>query len=157
MNWDAIGAIGEIVGALAVVLSLIYLSIQIRTQNKESRLASVHQIVVAQRESMRMFIEPQVSEDYLTVINNYEKATPAQKLRFTMCVMVALKANQGAYLQFLENRLSDDFFEPFGAQLADMMVNESVQQVWNIRQHQFDRRFREYVDTIETGELIYPQ
>lgn len=26
MNWDAIGAIGEIVGALAVVLSLIYLA-----------------------------------------------------------------------------------------------------------------------------------
>ena len=30
MNWDAIGAIGEIVGAVAVVISVIYLAIQIR-------------------------------------------------------------------------------------------------------------------------------
>jgi len=30
MNWEAIGAIGEIVGALAVVASLAYLVIQIR-------------------------------------------------------------------------------------------------------------------------------
>ena len=30
MNWDAIGAIGEITGALAVVLTLGYFGIQIR-------------------------------------------------------------------------------------------------------------------------------
>jgi len=35
MNWDAIGAIGEIVGAAAVVLTLIYLSRQLR-QNTEA-------------------------------------------------------------------------------------------------------------------------
>lgn len=33
MNWDAIGAVGEIVGALAVVISLVYLASQIRIQN----------------------------------------------------------------------------------------------------------------------------
>ena len=40
MNWDAIGAIGENVGALGVILSLIYLASQIRMQNRESRLAA---------------------------------------------------------------------------------------------------------------------
>lgn len=36
MNWDAIGAIGEIVGALAVVVTLMYLSIQTRHNSKIS-------------------------------------------------------------------------------------------------------------------------
>jgi hypothetical protein len=31
MNWDAIGAIGEIVGAAAVVATLIYLAVQVRS------------------------------------------------------------------------------------------------------------------------------
>ena len=36
MNWDAAGAIGEIVGALAVVMSLIYLAQQeFRTVKQE--------------------------------------------------------------------------------------------------------------------------
>jgi hypothetical protein len=35
MNWDAISAVGEIVGALAVMVFLGYLAIQIR-QNTES-------------------------------------------------------------------------------------------------------------------------
>jgi len=34
MNWDAIGALGEIAGALAVVVSIVYLSIQIRSNTR---------------------------------------------------------------------------------------------------------------------------
>ena len=34
MNWDAIGAFGEIIGAIAVVISLLYLATQIRQSNK---------------------------------------------------------------------------------------------------------------------------
>jgi len=30
MNWDAVSAVGQTVGALAVVISLIYLAIQMR-------------------------------------------------------------------------------------------------------------------------------
>jgi hypothetical protein len=37
MNWDAIGAIGEILGAIAVFASLIYLAIQIRNSTKQFR------------------------------------------------------------------------------------------------------------------------
>ena len=40
MNWEAIGAIGEIIGAAAVFLTLIYLAIQV----KESRRATMAQI-----------------------------------------------------------------------------------------------------------------
>jgi hypothetical protein len=37
MNWDAIGAIGETVGALAVVVSLLYLALQMRSNSKALR------------------------------------------------------------------------------------------------------------------------
>ena len=42
MNWDAIGAVGEIIGALAVVASLVYQAIQICSQNRETRMLAVH-------------------------------------------------------------------------------------------------------------------
>lgn len=34
MNWDAIGAIGELVGGIAVIGTLIYLASQIRQNTK---------------------------------------------------------------------------------------------------------------------------
>jgi hypothetical protein len=36
MNWDAIGAVGEMIGALAVVVTLVYLALQVRASTKES-------------------------------------------------------------------------------------------------------------------------
>ena len=44
MNWDAIGAVGELIGAIAVVITLVYLAIQIR-QNTKTVRASTYQSV----------------------------------------------------------------------------------------------------------------
>ena len=46
MNWDAIGAIGEIIGAIAVVVTLIYLAVQLK-QNTSSVKANSYQGWVA--------------------------------------------------------------------------------------------------------------
>ena len=37
MNWDMVGALGELVGALAVVLTLIYLGRQVRQASEEAQ------------------------------------------------------------------------------------------------------------------------
>ncbi len=34
MNWEALGAAGEVVGAIAVVASLVYLAVQLRVNSK---------------------------------------------------------------------------------------------------------------------------
>ena len=47
MNWDAVGAIGEVVGAVAVVITLLFLITQLRQNTKSldaSRAANVSQL-----------------------------------------------------------------------------------------------------------------
>lgn len=41
MNWDAIGAVGEILGALAVVATLAYLAIQMKQNSASLRIAAI--------------------------------------------------------------------------------------------------------------------
>jgi hypothetical protein len=41
MNWEAIGAIGEVSGAVAVVATLIYLAKQIRQSNKAAETSAI--------------------------------------------------------------------------------------------------------------------
>ncbi len=41
MNWNAVGAVGEVVGAIAVVLTLIYLAHQVRLGRLATEAASV--------------------------------------------------------------------------------------------------------------------
>jgi hypothetical protein len=41
MNWEAIAAIGEVLGAVAVVITLVYLAKQLRENTKSIKLQSV--------------------------------------------------------------------------------------------------------------------
>lgn len=56
MNWDAIGAIGEILGAGAVVATLVYLAVQVRyakhtaaDANRLSRSVGIREMISAQK------------------------------------------------------------------------------------------------------------
>jgi acyl-CoA reductase-like NAD-dependent aldehyde dehydrogenase len=40
INWDAMSAIGETVGAIAVIVSIIYLAIQVRSNTRATRAAA---------------------------------------------------------------------------------------------------------------------
>jgi len=41
MNWEAISAVGEVVGAIAVVVTLIYLAVQVRRGTSATQAASI--------------------------------------------------------------------------------------------------------------------
>ena len=43
MNWEAIGAIGEVGGGIAVVVTLVYLARQIRQSTQATHIAAYHQ------------------------------------------------------------------------------------------------------------------
>jgi hypothetical protein len=50
MNWEAIGAVGEIVSALAVLVTLIYLAIQVRHSRREQQASAIRANRMERRE-----------------------------------------------------------------------------------------------------------
>ena len=44
MNWDAIGAIGELAAAVAVVITLVYLSVQLKQVSKGMHLSGIRDV-----------------------------------------------------------------------------------------------------------------
>ena len=50
MNWDAIGAVGEIVGASAVVVTLIYLAIQVAHARRAQQAEAIRSNRIERRE-----------------------------------------------------------------------------------------------------------
>jgi len=57
MNWEAIGAIGEVIGAFAVVASLIYLAGQIRHNNRLASSNSLQSILQSEMSFASIIIE----------------------------------------------------------------------------------------------------
>ena len=57
MNWNAIGALGEIFGAVAVFVSLAYLAIQIKANTASMRTASRQSVSNEFRDFNRIVFE----------------------------------------------------------------------------------------------------
>ncbi len=53
MNWEAIGAVGEIAGAAAVFASLVYLSLQIRQNTRAIRGSAERETVSLQQSALQ--------------------------------------------------------------------------------------------------------
>ena len=70
-SWDAVGAIGEIVGAVAVVMTLAYLSVQIRqnsTATQSARLDGHFQMI---NDWYKQLNDEQTAQIWLTGINRF--------------------------------------------------------------------------------------
>ena len=148
MNWEAIGAIGEIVGALAVVTTLLYLSVQIRESRKVS---------VAEGSSKGMELH---SNWRNTLLQNTDAAATLAKAN----VGEELSERERVQLQFLSDELffasviSNEFSVHSGSFYTDdsyvtylndiLRSNPGLVPEW--------RRFRTSVDFVspEYGERI---
>ena len=102
-------AIAEIVGAVAVVASLVYLAVQIRQNThglamslKSTELAAFERNVEAGNRIREIFIlNPDVSELYERGLKSYAGLSGSDKLRFSMLLRNIFSAFQGAYIRQL--------------------------------------------------------
>ena len=79
MEWDAIGAIGEVVGALAVIATLIYLSTQIRQNtNNLNVTASISLVENTNRTNADISANPQAQTAYLLALNDPDRCDQIQ-------------------------------------------------------------------------------
>ncbi len=155
MNWDAIGAVGEIIGAMAVVASLGYLAIQIRIQNAESRAASVHQVLDSYQSAVSALLEPELADVWVTAHDDYDSLTPSQRIRFVIYLTVALKSFEDAYFQWRAGRLADDIWHALLTPLTDVASTAAFGHFWKLRRHHFRDEFADYVDNAEPGKYAF--
>ena len=155
MNWDAIGAVGEIVGAFAVVISLVYLATQIRIQNRESRAASVHQVIEGYRSTIAGLYEPEMAEIWVQAMSDFDALSPSQRLRFLIYLTVALRSFEDAYFQWREGRLEAEIWHGLLTPLVDLKSTTAFGRFWKMRRHHFRPEFADHVDALEAGRYEF--
>jgi hypothetical protein len=155
VNWEAAGAIGEIIGATAVVGSLVYLASQIRTQNRETRAASVHQVLREYSTAISRLHEPEMADIWVAAIEDFDNLGSSQRLRFVVYLMVAFRSFEDAYFQWREGRLEDDVWRPLLTSLLDVKSTEAFAYFWELRRHQFRPEFADYIDNLEEGKYSF--
>ena len=94
MNWNAIGAIGEVVGATGVIATLIYLSVQIRQNTKAVRGAALD--AITERKQFELKWSSEIAGAFRKSVENPDTLTLEETWQLTPCDDPSLTLPTGA-------------------------------------------------------------
>ena len=146
MTIEQWGAIGEIIGALAVVASLVYLAVQIRQNTKQlahsmkaTELAAFERNVDSGNRTRELFIlHPDVYDLYSRGIKSYKALDTADRTRFGMILSNIFSSLQGAYIRQLTYGHDPNDFEG-SKRTIDRLLRLAGVAAW-LRHHEPDWR-----------------
>ena len=110
MNWESIGAIGEVVGAVAVIATIGYLALQTRQANRLARAGAVLKLQSEMREHRgAVAFDDELARIILKVEENVgEELSDLDVFRLRVRLQSTLSLIESVYLQFEANVISDE-------------------------------------------------
>ena len=154
MDWEAIGALAEVTGAIGVIFSLLYLALQIRIQNVQARLAARHEIASGLRQASGVYASEDITEIFVRANMDYNSISDAESVRFIVVTTNLFRAWEEAFLVQKDGHLGIDTWKNISQDYITAMGASSIRHVWNIRKQNYDPAFQEYVRGLESHEYI---
>ncbi len=157
MNWEAIGAIGELIGAAAVVVTLIYLAVQIRQNTRQlaqnelsSRATAANVCAIAPRETRRTIYEsPELTEIWLKGMNNPDELAENDFYRFRLLMQNGIDAIWDVHSQTAVTSFSPETWETQGVTVVERNIaTPGGRRVWAQFRENYPSEFRVEVDRI---------
>jgi hypothetical protein len=99
INWEAIGAIAETLGAVGVIITLVYLTVQLRQNTKTMQSATFQNLSDSMSDSARLATE---KPDILRLMlkgESGEKFTTEKKAMFHFFAIMAMRRHETAFVQ----------------------------------------------------------
>lgn len=108
-NWDAISAVSEIIGAAAVVISLIYVSVQIRQNTRAVRGSTLDAITAHQQAELRWSSD--LAAEFRKAIEAPESLSFEESWRVSEWMSSAFSSRQNEYQQYKQGLLDEEVWE----------------------------------------------
>jgi hypothetical protein len=147
LNWEMINAIGQMLGAVGVIISLIYLAAQIRNQNKESRRVAMNVLTTHWSELTKTLVEnPDLAALWLRGLQSFDDLDGPSKLRLSAHLGRFLRFADSLYLGHLDGMLDGRLWRGFERTLADTAAYPGFQTWWATRKHWHTDEFCALID-----------
>ncbi len=144
MSWEAISAVSEIVGAVAVVVGLIYVAAQIRQNTKLMRTAAKQSLTEASQNFIYTAIDR--SEEWVKLMTGDDPSTPEEEARMSLLVRAMLRGFESQCYQRESGLLEDDEWRALQAAIRDLCSSPGVNRYWQQLRPHMSERLKKVVD-----------
>jgi len=139
--------ISQTAAAIAIVGSLLFVGLEVRNSNRESRHRTIEEMIQNYRNTRSLVTEnPEFAAIWLTGIHSFSQLTAVEKLRFTVHATNFFSTHESVFLQYRDGRMSRELYEPQRLYLHGFLGYSGLKTVWDARRSFFHPAFRAMVD-----------
>jgi plasmid maintenance system killer protein len=140
--------LAEILGTAAIVVSLIYVAVQIRQNTRATKLTTAQNVSHDLRESIALIASStEMAGIHIRGMQDIESLTPAEKHRFYIWLNHNFRMYEHAYYQNQEGALDAYIWEGVVANLTLAKGTSGYDTFWRDRSKIFSQEFRDFYES----------
>ena len=149
MTWETAGIIAEIIAAIAVLVSLWYLAIQLK-QNTELQRAELEvQLGLTWAEMHDIMIQrPNLARAYDLAAESWEEISDEDVREYIWFVAKSFHILEGMFRQRQRGLLTDDVWAPYERYIVGILQIEAVLGWWQCDGSLTSKEFQTHVDNL---------
>ena len=138
----------EIIGAIAVVVSLIYVAVSVN-QNTKALMVANHQAIVAmEQDSIDWFKDPDFVASYADSLDDINNLSSVQWGQVESWIAGQFNVWEFAFLTHDNGMMEDNVWEGYDNHFRTVLKQPGRLRFWSEGQEGFSPAFRMYVDSI---------
>lgn len=139
--------IGQVVGALAVIGSLIFVGLQVRQNTKATRATALQMNADYWLSYFTLLADPQFSEVYSKGALGRAELDGAQFGQFFFLCRATFMGCENQHHQYLSGLLDDDAYRGYEATIREQIAAfPGVRAMWQLVKHTYGTEFAEFLD-----------
>jgi len=123
-------SIAEVIGAIGVVLSLIYVGIQVRDNTAEIRATNRHQLIARAHTAVFVVASSPELAAVIAKLANAEPNTPAEQVQYGFFIRGMIYDVQEAFLLHREGRLGEQYWSTRSSLFESFMSQVSARNIY---------------------------
>jgi hypothetical protein len=150
MNWEAISAVSQMIGSIAVVFSVLYLAIQVHRSTRIAKLAAQDAATSALREVTKPFAEnAELARVWRIGLEALETLSAEEQARFFHSTYQFLKAFETIHFHHVYGLMDDQIWEGWCGLLQHYIASPGIDHYWRRRRDLFSKRFQTFIEALE--------
>lgn len=148
MNWDALGAIGELVGALAVVATLMYLAKQIRDNSVQLKANSINDIATLFNDAFQPIYNDEKSRAiWIDGLSGAKEMSEYEQGTFDLFMHRLVNPFEVVLSHYEKGVLEEDTFQGYVARIQAMGITTPGGKDWYKRNRELlSPTLRRFID-----------
>jgi len=147
-NLDTIHKIGELIAAIAVVISLLFVGVEVQQNNNIQKQQATRSLARDWSDATAAYQDPEIACLFVRLGNDRANLTAQEATQIEAVLWRIYKVHEEMHYQYLEGMIDESVWSGFRRLTVIEASYESYRVWWLGYQRTFSPRFREHMDAI---------